>query len=149
VQTFAPVFERPVFWVAQVVPLLGLIGFFGWKARKRRLANRERQQRAAWEEETAELQKKLRRADEPPDRYFAEALRVVQLKTALARRVPPNTVDAETAVSAFSFDEEKRARVRELFRQSDELRYSGRQNGHGAVNEQTRREVLDLIESLS
>lgn len=149
VQSFAPVFERPVFWAVQAVPLLGLIGFFGWKARQRRLANREGQQRAAWEQETAELQKKLRQAGDPPDRYFAEALRVVQLKTALARRVPPNTVDAEAAVSAFQLDDEKRARVRELFRQSDELRYSGRQNGHGAVNEETRREVLDLIESLS
>ncbi|MEO8950502.1 MAG: BatD family protein [Chthoniobacterales bacterium] len=149
VQSFAPVFERPVFWAVQVVPLLALIGFFGWKSRQRRLANREGQQRAAWEEETAELQKKLRRAEDPPDRYFAEALRVVQLKTALARRVPPNTVDAETAVSAFQLDDEKRARVRELFRQSDELRYSGRQNGHGAVNDAMRREVLELIDSLS
>lgn len=149
VQSFAPVFERPVYWAVQAVPLLGLIGFFGWKSRQRRLANRDGQQRIAWEEETSELQKKLRRAQDPPDRYFAEALRVVQLKTALARRVPPNTVDAETAVSAFQLDDEKRERVRELFRQSDELRYSGRQNGHGAVNDATRREVLDLIDSLS
>ena len=149
VQSFAPIFERPIFWAVQVVPLLGLIGFFGWKARQRRLANREGLQRAAWEQETEELQKKLRRADTPPDRYFAEALRLVQLKTALARRVPPNTVDAEAAVAAFQLDGEKQERVRELFRQSDELRYSGRQNGHDAVNEQTRREVLDLIENLS
>lgn len=149
VRSFTPLYLRPVFWAVQAVPLLGLIGFFGWKSRQRRLANREGLRRAAWEQETAELQKKLRRTDEPPDQYFAGALRVVQLKTALARRVEPNTVDAETAVSAFQLDDAKRDRVRELFRQSDELRYSGRQNGHGPVSEQTRTEVLDLIENLS
>ncbi len=148
-RSFTPLFLQPTFWAVQAVPLLGLIGFFGWKARQRRLANREGLRRAAWEHETAELQKKLRRADEPPDQYFAGALRVVQLKTALAQRVEPNTVDAEKAVSAFQLDDAKQERVRELFRQSDELRYSGRQNGHNAVSEQTRTEVLDLIENLS
>ncbi len=149
VDSFAPIFLRPAFWAVQALPLLGLIGFFGWKSRQRRLANREGLRRAAWEEESAELQKKLRRGDESPDAYFAGAQRVVQLKTALARRVEPNTVDAETAIAALSLDEEKRERVRELFRRSDELRYSGAQNGHGPVSEQTRREVLDLIDHLS
>jgi hypothetical protein len=149
VQSFSPVFEQPVFWAAQAIPLLGLLGFFGWKTTQRRRADRTGQRIAAWEEETAELQKRLRRAQDPPDQYFAGALRVVQLKTALARRVEPNTVDAEAAVSAFQLSDEKREQVRELFRRSDELRYSGRQNGHGAVDEHTRREVIDLIESLS
>jgi BatD DUF11 like domain len=151
-QSFTPVFMQPDFWAAQAVPFLGLIGFFGWEMRKRRLENREGQRRVAWEHETAELQRKLRRADDPPDQYFAEALRVVQLKTALAsgsRRVEPNIVDAETAVAAFDLPDEKRDRVRELFRRSDELRYSGRENGHGKVAEETQREVLELIDSLA
>lgn len=148
-KSFTPVFMQPVFWAAQGVPLLGLIGFFGWEMRKRRLANREGQKRAAWEHETAELQRKLRRADDTPDQYFAGAQRVVQLKTALARKVEPNTVDADAAVSAFDLSSEQRERVRELFRRSDELRYSGRTNGNGAVAEQTRREVLELIDSLA
>jgi len=147
-QHFTPVFMEPAFWAVQAAPLLGLIGFFGLETRRRRLENREGQRRAAWEHETAELQRKLRRADDPAERYFAEALRVVQLKTALARRVEPNTVDAETAIAAFDLPDEKRDRVRELFRQTDELRYSGRANGNGTVGEQTRREVLELIESL-
>ncbi len=151
-QDFIPLFQRPVFWAAQALPLLGLIGFFGWEMRRRRLENREGVRRAAWEQETAELQRKLRHAGEPPDKYFAEALRVVQLKTALAtrnRRIEPNMVDAETAVAAFDLPDEKRDRMRELFRRSDEIRYSGRQNGSGTVAEETRREVLELIESLS
>ena len=151
-QSFTPVFMRPVFWAAQALPMFGLIGFFGWKSRQRRVEDREGQKRAAWEHETAELQKKLRRADEPPDKYFAEALRLVQLKTALSSRnrgIEPNTVDAESAVAAFQLSGEKRDRVRELFRQSDELRYSGRKNGNRAVAEETRRELLELMESLT
>ena len=148
-ETFEPLFMRPIFWGAQAIPLLGLIGFFGLKLRQRRLDNREAQKLAAWEHETAELERKLRRAHDPADKYFAEALRVVQLKTALARRIEPNTVDAETAVAAFELSHEKRERVRELFRRSDELRYSGRPNGNGSVTEQTRRELLELIDSLS
>ncbi len=145
---FTPLFMEPAFWAVQAAPLLGLIGFLGLETRRRRLKNREGQRRAAWEHETAELQRKLRRSDDPAAQYFAEALRVVQLKTALAQRVEPNMVDAETAIAAFDLPDEKRARVRELFHQSDELRYSGRGNGNGTVGEQTRREVLELIESL-
>ena len=117
--------------------------------RRRRQQNREGLRRAAWEQENAELQRKLRRGEDPPEQYFAEALRVVQLKTALAQRVEPNTVDAETAISAFELSDEKQLRMRELFRQNDELRYSGRQNGNRAIAPETRREVLELIDSLS
>ncbi|MEO8045609.1 MAG: hypothetical protein ABI674_11960, partial [Spartobacteria bacterium] len=148
-RTFAPVFQQPVFWAAQGVPLLGLIGFFGWEMRRRRLENRTGQRRAAWESESAELERKLRRAGDPPDQYYAEALRVVQLKTALARRIEPNTVDAETAVAAFDLPDDQRDRVRELFRRSDEVRYSGRPNGNSTVTDETRREVLDLINRLN
>lgn len=148
-QTFKPVFREPIFWAAQALPFLGLIGFFGWEMRRRRLENRAGQRIAAWENETAELQRKLRRAGDPPDQYFAEALRVVQLKTALARQIEPNTVDAEAAVAAFDLPDEQRDRVRELFRRSDELRYSGRPNGNGTVSEETRREVLELIDHLN
>jgi hypothetical protein len=45
--------------------------------------------------------------------------------------------------------DEKRDRMRELFRRSDEVRYSGRPNGKGTIAEETRREVLELIESLT
>jgi len=147
-QSFTPVFMQPMFWAVQAVPFLGLVGFFGWEIRRRRLENREGRRRAAWEHESAELERKLRRANDPPDQYFAEALRVVQLKAALARRLEPNTVDAETAVAVFDLPDEKRDRMRELFRRSDELRYSGGQSGNGKVGEETRREVLELIESL-
>ncbi|HEY2713968.1 MAG TPA: BatD family protein [Chthoniobacterales bacterium] len=151
-QNFTPTYLQPAFWAMQAVPLLGLIGFFGWEMRRRRVSDRAAQRRAAWEHELSELERKLRRADDSADQYFAEALRVVQLKTALAaaeRGIEPNIVDAEMAVETFGLPNDKNEQVRELFRRSDELRYSGRQNGNGAVAEQTRREVIDLLESLT
>jgi hypothetical protein len=70
------------------------------------------------------------------------------LKTALARNVDPNAVDAEMVASAFALDETSREQLRRLFQRSDELRYSGRPNGAGEISSQDRREVLQLIENL-
>ena len=120
--------------------------------RKRRLENRALQRITAWEHETAELERKLRRADDPPDQYFAGALRVVQLKTALSSpvaRLSQTRLTRKRRSRRFDLPDEKRDRMRELFRQSDELRYSGRPNGKGTIAEETRREVLELIESLT
>jgi hypothetical protein len=71
------------------------------------------------------------------------------LKTALAKNLDPNTVDAEVAASVFQADEDTRVRLHHLFEKSDEVRYSGAgQNGIRLVPPETRTEVLDLIESL-
>jgi hypothetical protein len=148
-QSFTLLFARRSFWLAQLFPLLVLLGYVGWKMRQAHLDNREAQRRAALQHEAAELQRSLRRDDTPPQEYFSRASRAVQLKTALARNLDPNTVDAEIAASVFRADEETRRRLRNLFEKSDEVRYSGSaQNGIRPVPPETRNEVLDLIESL-
>ena len=144
----------PIFWGAQAVPFLGLMGLFGWKTRRRRLQNREGQRRAAWESETAELQRKLRQARGSRQTNISPKLcALVQLKTALVASpndgVEPNTVDAETAVAAFDLPEEKQVRMRELFRRSDELRYSGRAKWQRHRRRTNTARSLELIESLS
>ncbi|MEY2490124.1 MAG: hypothetical protein QOC70_2066 [Verrucomicrobiota bacterium] len=148
-QSFTPLFARQSFWLAQLFPLLALLGYVGWKMRRAHLDNREAQRREALQREATELQRSLRRDDTPPQEYFSRASRAVQLKTALARNVDPNTVDAEIVASVFHADEETRRRLRLLFEKSDEVRYSGSgQNGTRLVPLETRKEVLDLIESL-
>jgi hypothetical protein len=72
----------------------------------------------------------------------------VQLKTALAKNVDPNGVDAETAAEAFHLDEGQRTRLRQLFDQTDELRYSGSRNGGRTISSENQREILQLIDSL-
>src|SRR5881396_1908769 len=151
VESFAPLYTRPVFWTVQLVPLLGLIGFAGWKIRRARIDNRERRRFAALQHETSELMHKLRRNAGSPQEYYAEASRVVRLKTALASGsggIDPNVVDAETAADTFNLDTDSRDQLRRLFEQSDEWQYSGAHNGPATISPESRREVLELIKNL-
>jgi len=147
-QSFTPLYARPLFWTAQFVPLLALLGLIGWKATQARRENREAQRIAALRHEAAELMQKLRRNDSSPQEYFSQASRAVRVKTALARNIDPNAVDAETAATAFDLDENERTQLRRLFERSDELRYSGAHNGAETISPESRREVLDLLENL-
>jgi len=147
-QSFTPLYARPVFWTAQIVPLIALLGFVGWKIRRAKIDNREARRIATLQQESAELLRRLRRSELSPQEYFSDASRAVRVKTALAKNVDPNAVDAETAAAAFELDENSREQLRRLFQRSDELRYSGRPNGAGTILREDRQQVLELIESL-
>jgi oxygen tolerance protein BatD len=147
-QSFIPFYARKPFWLLQLIPLLGLIGLIIWKVRMAHANDREAQRREALQHEAAALQRSLHRGDVPPEEYFSRASRAVQLKTALARNLDPNVVDADVAAAAFRMDEESRARLRRLFEQSDEARYSGHGNGSPALPAETRDRVLELIDNL-
>jgi oxygen tolerance protein BatD len=150
-QSFTPLYSRPNFWFAQIIPLLALLGLIEWKIRQSRLDNREAQRIAALHHEANELVRKLRFDDSPPQTYFSQAARAIQVKTALASRhggLDPNMVDAETAATTFQLDENSRDQLRRLFERSDELRYSGTHNGAETISPENRREVLELVESL-
>ncbi len=151
VESFAPLYTRPVFWTAQLVPLFALIGFAGWKIRRARIDDREARRIASLQHETSELMHKLRRNAASPREYYAEASRVVRLKTALASGgggIDPNVVDAETAADTFKLNTDSRDQLRRLFEQSDEWQYSGAHNGPATISPENRREVLELIENL-
>ncbi|HEV3148469.1 MAG TPA: BatD family protein [Chthoniobacterales bacterium] len=147
-QSFTPLYAQPLFWTAQFVPLFALLGLIGWKATQARRENREAQRITALQHEVAELMRKLRRDDSSPQEYFSQASRAVRVKTALARNIDPNAVDAETAATVFDLDENERTQLHRLFERSDELRYSGAHNGAETISPESRREVLDLLENL-
>src|SRR5437016_6580405 len=150
-ETFAPLYTRPVFWTVQLVPLLGLIGFAGWKIRRAKIDNRAARRFAALQHETSELMHKLRRTAGSPQGYYRQAASVVRLKTALASGsggIDPNVVDAETAADTFNLDTDSRDQLRRLFEQSDEWQYSGAHNGPATISPESRREVLELIKNL-
>ena len=147
-RTFVPLYEQRAFWLAQLLPLAGLFGFLGWKWREARVNNREARRVAQLQQEATEVQRKMRRNDGSAQEYLANASRAVQLKTALAKNVNPNVVDAETAAAAFRLDEEERGRLLQLFQRSDELRYSGGRNGNDSLSAAQRREILELVENL-
>jgi hypothetical protein len=148
VRSFAPIYERPVFWMAQLAPLILLLGFIGWRIRQAKIDNRDAQRAAALQQESTELLRKLRRSELSPQEYFSNASRVVRVKTALAQNINPNAVDAEIAAKAFDLGENERAQLRTLFERSDELRFSGSGNGARSVSSDEREEVLRLLESL-
>src|SRR5436309_12799616 len=79
-QSFGPLYARRLFWTVQLVPLLALIGFAGWKIRQARINNREARRIAALQHEAVELMRKLHRSDASPREYYAEASRVVRVK---------------------------------------------------------------------
>jgi hypothetical protein len=147
VDTFAPLWMRREFWLAQLAPLVIALGLGIWKVRGARLENRAALRAAALRHEADELLRNLRRHDLPPQQYFFEASRLVQLKAALKANVEPSTVDAESASRTFALDEEHRDQLRRLFATNDELRYSGLVNG--SVSPERREQALRLIESLS
>src|SRR5436190_17922410 len=132
--TFAPLYARSNFWLAQLFPLTLVLGILGWKVRRMRASNRAALRAARLQQEKDDLLRKLRRDRLAPRDYFSDASRVVQLKTALkANNIEPTTVDAETAARVFSLDPERCERMRRLFAKSDELRYSGGGDGDGAL----------------
>jgi hypothetical protein len=147
-QSFAPVYENRNFWLIQLAPLLALAGFMGWKWRNARRGDRAAQRLARLSHEASELQRSLRQPSATSQDYFAQAARAVQIQTALAKNVDPDSVDAETAAKTFQLDEPMRGRMRELFQRSDEIRYSGGANGDGTVSDEQRREIMELIEML-
>src|SRR5207247_8701180 len=103
-ESHAPLYTRPILWSAELVQCLALIAFVGWKIRQTRIGNREARRIAALQHEAAELMQTVRRNAASPRQYYAEASRVVRVKTALASRsggIDPNAVDAETAADTF------------------------------------------------
>lgn len=147
--TFVPLYLRTAFWLTQILPLLGLGGFIAWKIRQARLADHAAQRASSLREEIAQLQRKLRLGDLPPDQYVADATRAIQLKTALTTNVHPDAVDPGTAANAFRADDLTRSRIERLFQQRDELRYSGSaQNGARRRSKDSEREFQELVETL-
>src|SRR4029077_5160228 len=73
VRSFVPIYTRPIFWIAQIAPLIALLGFAGWKIRQTRIGNRELQRVTALQQESAELLRNLRRGQLSPQEYFSNA----------------------------------------------------------------------------
>jgi hypothetical protein len=147
-QSFAPLYMRPTFWAAQLLPLLALLGFIGWKVRQARMQDREARRTAALQHEAADLIRALRNDGTSPQEYYTRASRAIRVKTALAMKIDPNIVDAEAVAAAFHLDEASREQLQRLFERSDEVKYSGAPNGTQSLPPEQRRATLALIESL-
>ena len=147
-QTFAPLFERREFWLAQIAPLLALLGLLGWKIRRAARRNEKALRVAAWQREIGDLRRKLRRDAGSAD-FFADASRILQIRTALKTGSDPETVSAADAGRILNTDDQMRDQIREIFDRRDELLYSGAANGSASLAADERDPILHLVEELS
>ena len=143
--SFEPVYRSRIFWMAQSVPLLVLVGFLGVRfLRKDEAASRT----AALRRERAEMWRKVRGESGPADFYEAAA-RLVQVETALATGRPDASVDAATARATRALDDETAAGIDEIFSKRAELLYAGSARGDGRVSQGERDRALTAIERFS
>ncbi len=148
-QSFVPLFQRNNFWLVQIIPLALLLGLIGWRFQHARRRDENALRIAAWQRELGDLRRRLRRSKEQPADFFANASRILQIRTALLTGRDPETVSASQAGEALNTDDQTRARIREIFDRRDELRYSGSTNGDGSSGANDREDLAQLVEDLS
>ena len=140
--SFAPLYRTRVFWLAQAVPLLGLLALLG----VRFLRKDEATTRAAvLRKERADLWRKLRSESDEAE-FFQTAARLVQIQTALTDGRPAASVDAAAARSAHALDAETAAGITEIFNARDERVFAGAGRGDGGLDADTRARVFTTLE---
>ncbi len=148
-QSFLPVFAQKNFWLAQIAPVALLLAFLAWKVVQARQRDAAASRMAAWQRELGNLRKRLRNGREKPAEFFADASRILQIRTALLSGSDPNTVSATEAGKVLQTDDQTRARIHEIFDRRDEFRYSGSSNSGASLGAGDREHFAQLVEDLS
>ena len=144
VETFAPVFKRREFWLAQGIPALGLLALVTARLMRRdphrsRHGRLERQRNEIW---------KRARTDQNPVDFWEHAARVVQLDTAIVAGVDPGSVDLDVVNRTRAFDAETKAGIEEIFERRGALLFAGRASSEGQILPEHRRRILESLEKL-
>jgi hypothetical protein len=141
--SFAPIYLRRQFILAQGAPLIALLGLLGWRLWPRgdgaahRLADLRRERSA--------LLEKLRDKEIAHADFFDGAARVVQIDTALATGGDGAGVDAPAARSSARIDEATGEVIDEIFKTRAELLYAGGGGAGGHVSGAERERVLAAL----
>ena len=140
--SFEPMYRSRIFWIAQGVPALVLLGFLGARfLRKDEATSRV----AALRRERGELWRKVR-GETAHAEFFQKAARLVQVETALATGRPDASVDAAAARASRALDEETAAGIDEIFSKRAELLYAGSAGNDGRISENERDRALTVLE---
>lgn len=124
-QTFAPVWQQPVFWVAQGIPLLVLLALAMPKILAATRPDATTLRQRGWKSEHAGLAAKL--ASDRPEDFFPAAARSLELQSALKRGADSAT--PEEVLATLGFEGEEAETAREIFRRRDEIGYGGIRGG--------------------
>ncbi len=143
---FAPLYEQREFWFVQGSLAVILIGFVGFKMRRR--PDAVAQQKAALRQERDAVWRRLRRTDMGHVDFFDAAARVVQIDTALATGRSVASVDTATVRSEARLDEQTAATIEDIFNARAELYYAGGGSDDGRVSAIERDRVLAALKQL-
>lgn len=143
---FLPVYQRRGFWLAQGVPLAGLLAALAGLGLRARARNDAARQQARLQREQGELQRALRKEDASRRDFYGAATRLAQLRAARGRTDVPLT--AAEISQARRLDPQTAHSVQEIFYRHDELAYSGGQVAQEPVPTDERRGVLATLETL-
>ena len=145
-ESFAPLYERREFWLAQAGLLAALLALVGFRIRGRPSADAARS--AAWRREKSALLAKLRRGETEHAEFFDAAARVVQIDAALATGADAAGVDAAAARALAGADEATAEVIDEIFNARAELLFAGGGRDDGRVSGDERARVLAALETL-
>ena len=142
--SFEPSYRSRVFWVAQGVPALALLGFFGARFFRK---DEAKSRAAALKRERDELWRKVR-SESGHAEFFQAAARLVQVETAMATGRADASVDAQTARASAKLDNEAAAGIDEIFSKRAELLYAGSMRSDGRISESEKGRALTALERL-
>ena len=143
--SFEPLYRSRIFWIAQGVPLLGLIGLIGSRLLRK---DDETKRIEMWKRETGELWRKVRDESAGAD-FFQNAARLVQIETARITGRDPATVDAASAQGSRTLDAETATGIDEIFSRLGELVYAGAGRDGGRVSSADRDRFLTTLENFT
>ena len=142
--TFAPLFARRGFWLAQLLPLAVLAALIGarfWQrdARASRIGALQRERDRLWH--------RIRQENGGPE-FYEMAARLVQVDTALRTGGEPASVDAISAQRARALDEETATQIEEIFNARAELLYAGGGAQSTTVSPADRSKLLGALDRM-
>jgi len=144
-ETFEPLYASRVFWMAQAVPLLALLGFIGLHVRAKRAADLPARRRAEWRREKDAAMDAARRRGVPEAELYERAAWALRLEAAAQMDRAPDTLHAAEVLGARALGAETAERVRRLFERQAEALYAGSSSGARPASAEAQADVLDLI----
>jgi len=145
-QGFAPLYEQREFWYAQGGVAVVLLGFAGFKARRR--PDAAVRHRAALRQEKEAFWRRLRRGEMGYVDFFDAAARIAQIDTALVTGRPLASIDAATIRASAQLDEAAAGTIEDIFNARAELHYAGGGSGNGRVSAAERERVIGALRQL-
>ena len=143
---FLPVYRRPIFWWAQLLPCAALLGAAVGLGVRVRGRNEGARRQAALLRQRGQLQRALRQETTSRRDFYTAATRLAQIQAADPRG--NDRPSAAEIVQARDLDPRTADSVREIFHRHDELAYSGGQVAQETVPSAERQTVLATLETL-